>query len=521
MNFDAIVIGAGVNGLAAAVHLSAKGWKVAVLERNSVAGGAVKTAELTLPGFRHDLYAMNLGLFAGSPFFARHHDLLLAHGLDFVASDRAFASLFPGGTWLGVERDAQAVAARIGAFSAADAKQWQSLSAEFPSLARHIFAVLGAPMPSFEAARAAWNAWRAKGYQVLGELGRLLVSSPRAWLDAHFESPQVKALMAVWGLHLDFAPDIAGGAIFPYLESMASQAFGMTIGKGGADTIIKAMVAAIETAGGQVKTNAPVDSIVLENGRAVGVRLHDGTRFDARKAVIANVHPRYLFGHLLPREVRDGPAIKAALLRPGPATMMVHLAMDDLPNWPDAALRSYAYVHLAPDMKMMARTYAESIDGLLPSEPILVVGQPTAVDPSRAPDGKHVLWIQVRTLPYRIAGDASGIIAERDWGAVKEVYADRVLDILERYAPGTQSHVLARHVASPLDLEADVPNLVQGDSLGGSHHLDQNFLFRPAFGRSRYRTGIANLHMIGASTWPGGGTGGGSGFLCAKQLAGA
>src|SRR5580704_4165161 len=134
-SYDAVVVGSGVNGLAAALHLASKGWKVAVCERADVAGGAVKTAEVTLPGFRHDLYAMNLGLFAGSPFLARHRDLLVAHGLDFVASDRAFASLFPGGTWLGVERDAQAVAARIGALSAADAKQWQSLTAEFPNRA--------------------------------------------------------------------------------------------------------------------------------------------------------------------------------------------------------------------------------------------------------------------------------------------------------------------------------------------------------------------------------------------------
>jgi phytoene dehydrogenase-like protein len=259
----------------------------------------------------------------------------------------------------------------------------------------------------------------------------------------------------------------------------------------------------------------------VENGRATGVHLQDGSRLDARRAVIANVHPRHLFGQLVPAEVRDGADANAAGLRPGPATMMIHMAMDDLPAWPNAALRTYAYVHLAPDMAMMARTYAESIDGLLPAEPVLVIGQPTVFDPARAPAGKHVLWVQVRTLPYRVRGDALGIITDRDWHAVKEAYADRVLDILERYAPGTKSHVLARHVASPLDLEADVPNLVEGDSLSGSHHLDQNFLFRPAFGRSRYRTGVPGLYMIGASTWPGAGTGAGSGFLCAKQLAGA
>jgi phytoene dehydrogenase-like protein len=124
-------------------------------------------------------------------------------------------------------------------------------------------------------------------------------------------------------------------------------------------------------------------------------------------------------------------------------------------------------------------------------------------------------------LPSRIRGDAAGIIACTDWDAVKEAYADRVIGIIERYAPGFTANILARAVLSPADLERDNPNLVDGDSISGSHHLDQNFLFRPAFGWSRYRTPIDRLYMIGASTWPGAGTGAGAGFMLAKMLAGA
>src|SRR5580704_4302572 len=148
MRYDAAVIGAGVNGLAAAVHLSAKGWKVAVLERAAVAGGAVKTAEVTLPGFRHDLYAMNLSLFAGSPFFAAHKDRLLGAGLSLIGAERCFATAFPDGTWLGVERDLEATAGRIAALSPADAQKWRAMVAAFGRDAPHIFALLGSPMPS-------------------------------------------------------------------------------------------------------------------------------------------------------------------------------------------------------------------------------------------------------------------------------------------------------------------------------------------------------------------------------------
>ena len=203
--------------------------------------------------------------------------------------------------------------------------------------------------------------------------------------------------------------------------------------------------------------------------------------------------------------------------------MMIHLALNDLPPWSAGAeLRAFAYVHLAPSFAAMAKTYTEALDGLLPAEPALVVGQPTAIDPSRAPPGRHVLWVQVRVLPSRIRGDAAGIIAGTQWDEVKDAYADRVVDIIARYAPGLlREHSRHRAVLSPADLERDNPNLVGGDSLGGSHHLDQNFLFRPAFGWSRYRTPVKRLYMVGASTWPGAGTGAGSGFMLAKNLAGA
>jgi phytoene dehydrogenase-like protein len=202
--------------------------------------------------------------------------------------------------------------------------------------------------------------------------------------------------------------------------------------------------------------------------------------------------------------------------------MMIHLAMDDLPAWrAGETLRGFAYVHLAPSLAAMAKTYVEALAGQLPAEPVLVVGQPTAIDPGRAPAGRHILWVQVRVLPSRVLGDAAGEIAPADWDAIKDTYADRIIALIERYAPGLRTHILARAVWSPADLERENPNLVGGDSVSGSHHLDQNFLFRPAFGWSRYRTPVARLFMVGASTWPGGGTGAGSGFMLAKALAGA
>jgi phytoene dehydrogenase-like protein len=520
MRYDAIVVGAGINGLAAAVHLAAKGWKVVVLERADAAGGAVKTGELTLPGFRHDLYAMNLSLFAGSPFLAAHRQRLLAAGLEFVTAPSGFATAFPDGSWLGVESTLEATAARIAAISETDAARWRAMAAAFAQEAPHFFALLAASLPSWAALRAIWQAWRARGSGWIGDAARLLLASSRDWLDENFESEKLKAMMGAWGLHLDFSPDVAGGALFVYLESMANQSFGMTIGRGGADTVVSAMVGAMKTAGGELRLGAEVTAIRVENGVAKGVELAGGERLEADRAVIANLNPRLVFGRLT-QGWSSPVTARLAKLRPGPSTMMIHLALSDLPAWSAGEeLKQFAYVHLAPSLAAMARTYTEALAGLLPAEPVLVVGQPTAIDPSRAPAQRHVLWVQVRVLPFAIGGDAMGRIAATHWDAAKEAYADRAIELIARYAPGLSAKILGRAVLSPLDLERDNPNLVGGDSLSGSHHLDQNFVFRPAFGWSRYRTPIANLYMIGASTWPGAGTGAGSGFGLATALGG-
>ena len=169
---------------------------------------------------------------------------------------------------------------------------------------------------------------------------------------------------------------------------------------------------------------------------------------------------------------------------------------------------------------MMSKVYAEASAGLLPSEPALVVGQPTAIDPSRAPAGQHVLWVQVRVLPAHIVDDSKREIRATTWDDAKEAYAERVLDILESHAPGLRGHILGKSIFSPFDLERENPNLIGGDNLSGSHHLDQNFFLRPVAGYSRYKTPVPGLYLCGASTWPGAGTGAGSGFMLAKMLAG-
>jgi phytoene dehydrogenase-like protein len=521
--YDAIFVGAGHNSLACAAHLASKGWKTAVFERNPVGGGAVQTREVTLPGFRHDLGAMNLNLFAGSAFHKKYANELKAAGLEFVPVADCFASVFPDGRWFGVSGDLEKTAARIAAFSAEDAETWRRLVGGFMAESEHLFRLLGSPMSGRALAGTAWNLWRKKGTLGALDTGKLLLSSPRAWLDDNFSSPHVKATLATWGMHLDFAPDIAGGAVFPYLESMVNQSFGMVLGKSGADTMIRALEGMLTGAGGKLFHDAEVAEITTSGGIATGIRLAGGETHSARKAVVAGVAPGALTGKLLPEGSGDA-GFDAAMkkFRHAPGTMMIHLALDSLPDWKAGAeLKNFAYVHIAPSLDQMARTYQQAVAGLLPDEPVLVVGQPTAIDPSRAPDGKHVLWVQVRVLPAEPKGDAAGEIAPDHWDEIKERYADRAVGLIETHAPGVKEKILGRTVFSPIDLERENPNLVGGDQICGSHHISQNFLFRPVRGFARWKTPIRNLHLVGAATWPGAGTGAGSGFMLAQQLGGA
>ncbi|GAB5374473.1 MAG: NAD(P)/FAD-dependent oxidoreductase [Acuticoccus sp.] len=518
--YDAVVIGGGHNALAAAVHLSACGMSVFLAERADRLGGAAATAEVTVPGFRHDLFAMNLSLFAGSPFAAAYGERLAAHGLAYAPAHDCFASAFPDGRWLGVSNSLEETAGRIAAFDEGDAARWRAMTAAFAEDAPAYFALLGAPMKPAALARLALRTVREKGWGFTREALRLLVSSPRDFLDSNFASPHLKAALAPWAMHLDFPPDASGGALFPYLESMADQAFGMVIGKGGADVIPKALGGLLTECGGTIRTGVAAERIEVTGGKATAVRLSDGTRVEAREAVLASVTPRAMLGLL--DGTTGAPAADAALagFRHGPGTMMIHIAANTLPDWrAGAELQKFAYVHLAPTLAHLSATYAEAMEGLIPAAPAVVVGQPTAIDPGRAPEGKHVLWLQVRVVPSVIAGDAAGEIAPGTWDEVKERVADRVMKIVEAYAPGFGAEIIARTVLSPDDLMRANPNLVGGDSLSGSHHLFQNFLFRPAPGLANYKMPVKGLHMIGASTWPGAGLGAGSGFLAAKQIA--
>lgn len=518
--YDAVVIGAGHNGLVAAIYLARAGWEPLVVERNERIGGAIRSAELTEDGFVHDVYSTNMNLFLDSPVYAELADEFADHGLEFSHTPKPYCNLFPDGTCLRVYQDEERTLEELRAHEPADAVEWERLYEHFERFKRSLLPLYETPLPSVAAGRVLLDAVRNEHFGELLTLGQILASSPRELADAYFETEETRALVASWGLHLDLGPDVPGGAMYPFFESFAYFEDGVALATGGASNVVEALAGVLRDYGGEIRTDAEVQRVVTDDGRAVGVELTSGERIGATRAVVANLTPAVLFDDLL--EEQQLPASvdrKVDQYRYGPGTMMVHLSLDDLPNW-DAAedVDEFGHIHIAPYVDDLSTAYIRAINGIIPEHPLLIITQTTAVDPTRTPNDEHILQVEARPLPSRIRGDSADTIEATSWEAAREPTADRIIQLLETYAPEITESIRDRVVHSPADLERDNPNLVGGDSGGGSHHLRQNLVFRPFPGWSRYAMPVDGLYMVGAATWPGAGNNATSGYLAARRI---
>src|SRR5579863_5603900 len=284
--YDAIVIGSGHNGLVAAVYLARAGWRVLVLERAEYPGGAVRSEELTGPGLVHDVFATNMNLFRGSPVAAELGAELEHAGLAYATSDRPFANVYPDGRALRVLADREGTFAGLRAHDAADADGWEALDASYERLAPALFAIYGSRLDARTLARRAVALAPSLRGGRLGELGRLALSSTRELGEAHLHSREARALLACWGMHLDFAPDTSGGALFPFLEAFTDMRTGISIVRGGASRLVDALVTLLRDAGGELRCGADVARIDVRGGRVTGVALTGGERLAARRAVV-------------------------------------------------------------------------------------------------------------------------------------------------------------------------------------------------------------------------------------------
>ena len=526
--YDAVFVGSGINSLVGAALLAREGWSVCVLERNDVAGGCIYTStDLTLPGFTHEVLASWHPLFTGSAAYAELKDNLDARGLAYVNTDLPTGAAFPDGSAAFITGSREGNVAEFERLGTGDGEAWGRQFDGFMENADLAFGILSTELWSPAGLSLGRKAFRRLGRRGLLEFtGNTLVSC-RDWITETFASDAARGVLAPWVLHTGLGPDQATSGFMTQVIGAALQLGGMPVPVGGGVRLVDALTGIVIDAGGEVRLGASVDRILVSNGRATGVRLTGGEVVAAFRAVVANVTPTQLYGSLLLGTETVPPAVSAAAARYryGRAEMQIHLALDEAPQWighESERLARCPIVHVTPGLDGVSRAVNEAERGLLPAEATIVVGQPVALDPSRAPEGKSILWIQLQELPAgSVKGDAAGEIdvGVGTWTeALRETYADRIVARLGASIANLDAATLKRVVLSPVDLEELNPNLVGGDIYSGSCALDQNLLWRPLAQTPGHETPVAGLWHIGASTHPGPGLGAGSGYLVAKEL---
>jgi phytoene dehydrogenase-like protein len=472
----AIVIGSGPNGLAAAIRLAEAGRPVTVLEAADGIGGAVRTEELTLPGFKHDVFSSVYPAAAASPVFARMP--LERFGLEWVQPAAAMAHPLPGGRAAVLYRDVAKTAASLDALAPGDGERWAKLVAP---LLEHFDAVRETMLAGFPPLRGPVKLGAGSPPALLA-LARLLVE-PAAMLGRRlFGSPDARAWLYGAAMHGDAAPRSPGSGIAAVYLNLLGHAVGWPSPRGGAQALTDALAGYLRSLGGDIRTAAPAVK-VHANGRGVtGVELAGGERLGG-EIVVATVMP-----HALAR-LTDFPAWYRRLLgryKYGPGTLKLDWALDGPIPWENEAVRGAGTVHVGGSEPEMLSAISQSAVGL-PERPFLLLGQQTVADPSRAPAGKHTAWAYTHGP------------ADADWST----QAERVEAQVERFAPGFRDRILARHVLAPGDLQARNANLVGGDVGGGSYRLDQ-VVFRPVPLPSPYRTPVRGLYIGSAAAFPGG-----------------
>jgi len=465
MTRKAAIIGAGPNGLSAAIVLAQKGFQVQVFEAEPQPGGAARTLQLTLPGFHHDFGSAVHPLAAGSPFF---NSLPLANnGLEWIHSPSTLAHPFDDGTAITLERNLDDATSAIGQ----DGKRWRNLMQPFvehwSTLAPEILRPIN-PFPRHPFLMARFGA---------------VAFPPATWLaKLAFRSERTRALFAGLAAHSFLSLDEPLSSAFAITLGAAAHAVGWPIPRGGAQSITNALCAHLASLGGTIKTSTRIDAFAALEREDYELTLCDVTPKQLLQIAAGKLSPAY--------------SNQLTRYRYGPAAFKVDYALSSPIPWTATDCARAATVHLGGTAAEIAASESSMRHGQLPSRPLVLLAQPSLFDPTRAPAGKHTAWAYCH-VPNASTADRLAVIEAQ----------------ITRFAPGFPDCILARRVFSPASLEAMDANLIGGDISGGSMDLRQ-FLFRPT--ARHYATSARNLYLCSSSTPPGGGVHGMCGYHAAR-----
>lgn len=520
-SYDAIVIGAGHNGLVCAAYLARAGKRVLVLERRHVVGGACVTEELW-PGFQVSVCAYVNSLFRNEIV----RDLeLKRHGFQMLPRRPSSFTPFPDGRYLLLGPDKELNYREISKFSRRDAERYPQYERWLERIADFLEpTLLQTPPDPWSNRWRDWTGTLSLGWRFRG-LGRerghglveILTAPAQRILDRWFESEELKVTLATDAIIGAMASPSQPGTAYVLFHHVMGECEGVRgvwgYVQGGMGALTRAIARSAQEFGATILTQAEVARIIVESDQARGVVLADGREFRSR-VVVSNADAHVTFLRLCDPKVLPSDFVEAvSRIDYSGASMKINLALAELPSF--TALpgndqgQLHGTIHICPTFDYMEQAFDDAKYGRPSQSPILEITIPSTVDATLAPPGQHVMSIFVQYAPYRLR---SG-----NWDEIKEKFADRCLEIVGQYAPNVPQAVLHRQVLSPLDLEREF-SLTGGNIFQGAMTLSQLFCFRPLPGYANYRTPIRGLYLCGAATHPGGGVIGACGYNAAREI---
>lgn len=519
--YDIVIIGSGHNALITAAYMARAGRSVLVLEKNDRPGGFLRTEEVTLPGFKHDVYAAAHPLFMTGPAYAELGPELEKRGLRYLNTDLPTGVSMEDGRTAVLPRSFEELVAELERLAPGDGNVLMQMFGQLNPYVNDVFSLFNMDLTSPEASAIISRLLREAGQPGFSPFAAQMFSTARNAV-ASFKSPVTQAMLGSWVTHLGRTPDEIGSGVWVPLTAMALMGGGMATPEGGSEMLVNALVSLIEDNGGVIRTNAHVERILLENGRAVGVRTADGEQYRATDSVVASTNPDQLYLKLLAdADVTPLLRTQAENYRYGRGCVQIQLALSEAPKWKDERFNRVGQPHLTDSLDGFTMAIAQGMNGLLPEKPTFTVDCSTNLDPSRAPQGKAIMRVQVLEVPCRPRGDAAGKINVGDGTWTPDLtkrFTERVLKIVGKHIPNIPDAVIGQYVVTPDTIAKYNLNAGPGDPYGGAHDLGQSYLMRPLPGQPSHQTAVPNVYMLGAATWPGHGVNGGSGYIVAQKL---
>ncbi len=511
-SYDAVVIGAGPNGLVAANRLADAGWSVLVLEAQPHVGGAVHSDRGLDPAFEHDVFSSFYPLGAASP--ALRSLRLEEHGLVWRHAPAVLGHPLPDGQWALLHRDREVTAGLLEGQHAGDGDSWLALCERWDRIGDPLVEALLTPLPPLRATARGLMRVRSAGGMDLIRMLLTPVVDDTLW---PFGGESAPLMLAGNAAHSDIPLDSPGSGLMGLLLTMLGQTVGFPVPEGGSSRLTDALHARLLERGGEVRCGAPVEHVEVAGGRVVAVRAGDGSRVGVRRAVVAAVVAPILYERLLDRD--DLPSrVRRGMQRfqLDPSTVKVDWALDGPVPWSTPPPYDPGTVHVADSLAQLTEANGQISADLVPAHPFLLVGQMTTTDPTRSPPGTESMWAYTH-VPQRVKGDAGDDGLSGGWDRDEcERFADRMQQRMEERAPGFTSRIRARRILGPRELEEANPNLLGGAVNGGTSQLHQQLVLRPVPGSGRAETGIRGLYLASASAHPGGAVHGAPGMNAAR-----